>query len=310
MEEDEATQPGQLINYSLSYHLLQIASWQSRPSPVASPSSPTCILCNPEDASYAYELVATQQVIDPRRLGQTNSGLNDEDLADIFCILHPASTPAQNAAALTHKLAPQHTISTHSEVKIRERNGDPDHDPGTFVHAAQGVTSCDIGLRLSAALKDPSAGYRFGRNMQRCDIVLGQDDETKRVSNMHFRIYINEYDTIMLEDQSTNGTAVDGTMLRAKEKENGHKYRHMLTQGSIIILTMTPPEQDFRFIVRIPQREGESDTAYRQNLTNYFHRLQILNLDRQRRTRVPGVSPDQQEPVSYLLPMHYNGANM
>ena len=306
MEEDEATQPGQLINHSLSYHLVQIATWQNPPSPTTSPTFRTR---NFEGGSYAYEFVATQQVIDPRRLGQANSGLNDGDLADIFCILHPSSLPAHKAAALIRELAPQHTISTQGEVKIRERNGDSEHDPGTFELAAQGVTSCDIVLRLSATLKDPLGGYRFGRNMQRCDFVLGRDDEVKRVSNTHFRIYINEYGTIMLEDQSTNGTAVDGILLRAKDKENGRDYRHTLEQGSIIVLTMTPPEEDFRFIVRIPQRDEESEIAYRQNLTNYFHRLHNANLDRQRQNRVPGINPGQHEPVSYLLPMHYTDAD-
>jgi hypothetical protein len=293
MEEDEATQPGRLVHYSLSYNLLQIATWQQASTPV----SPASILRNHEDESYAYELIATQQVIDPRRLGQANSGLNSEDLADIFCILHPASLPAHKAAALIHELTPQHTISTQDGVKIRERNSDSENDPGTFELAAQGLTSCDIVLRLSANLKDTSGGYRFGRNKQLCDFVLGRIDEVKRVSNIHFRIYINEYGIIMLEDQSTNGTAVDGTLLRGKDKENGRDYRHTLEQGSFIVLTMTPPESDFRFIVRIPQRDEESEMAYRQNLTNYFHRIQNATLERQRQTRIPGVGPSH-EPVS------------
>ncbi|KAG0648048.1 Serine-kinase 1 [Hyphodiscus hymeniophilus] len=290
MEEDEATQTGQLVNYSLSYNLLQIATWQQD----AVPTSAASILRTPGSEPYAYELVATQQVIDPRRLGQANSGLNNEDLADIFCILHPSSLPAHKSAALIRELTPQHTISTQDGVKIRERDSNSENEPGTFELAAQGLTSCDIVLRLSAKLKNTSGGYLFGRNKQRCDFVLGRDDEVKRVSNIHFRIYINEYGTIMLEDQSTNGTAVDGILLRAKDKENGRDYRHTLEQGSIIVLTMTPPEEDFRFIVRIPQRDEESDMVYRQNLTNYFHRIQNANLERQRQTR--GIGPHPHEP--------------
>lgn len=293
MEEDEATQQGQLLHYSLSYHLLQIAAWQQVSAPLA-PILQASILRNHEDGSYAYELVATQQVIDPRRLGQANSGLNEQDLADIFCILHPTSLPACKAAALIREQAPHHTISTQSDVKIRERDGNSENDPGTCELSAQGLTSCDIVLRLSANLKDSLGGYRFGRNRQRCDFVLGRDDEVKRVSNIHFRIYINEYGTIMLEDQSTNGTAVDGVLLRAKDKENGRDYRHTLEQGSIIVLTMTPPEEDFRFIVRIPQRDEESEIAYRQNLTNYFHRIHNANLERQRQ--------NHHEPVSQTSP--------
>ena len=298
MEEDEATQPGQLNHYSLSYNLMQMATWQPPSTLSAIHGTPTSILRNEEDGAYAYELVATQQVIDPRRLGQANSGLSDKDLADIVCILHPASLPAHKAAALIREHAPQHTISNQSEVKIRERDGKSDQGAGTFELAAQGVTSCDIVLRLSAKLKDSLGGFKFGRNMQRCDFILGRDDEVKRVSNVHFRIYINEFGTIMLEDQSTNGTAVDGTLLRAKDKENGRDHKHTLGQGSIIILTMTPPEEDFRFFVRIPQRDEESEIAYRQNLTNYFHRINNAHLEGQRLTRLPGVGPGHHEPVS------------
>jgi hypothetical protein len=224
--------------------------------------------------------------------------LNDDDLSDIFCILHPASLPAHKAAALIREQAPNHTISTQSDVKIRERNGESDNDPGTFDRAAQAHTSCDIVLRLSANLKDSLGGYRFGRNKQRCDFLLGRDDEVKRISNVHFRIYINEYGTIMIEDQSTNGTAVDGFLLRAKEKENGRDYRHTLQQGAIIVLTMTPPEEDFRFIVRIPQRDEESEIAYHKNLTNYFHRIHNADLEKRRQMQAPGVGPGNHEPVS------------
>jgi hypothetical protein len=296
MEEDEATQPGQTPNISLDYHLQQVARYHQQ---LASPAPPRpAIFRDVGDDDYAHTFIATQQVIDPRRLGQENSGLDEIDLADIFCILHPSSIPAHKAAALIRELAPNHTISAQSDGKIREKNGESAQETGTFELAAQGVTSCDIVLRLSANLKDPAGGYRFGRNRQRCDFILGRDDEVKRISNTHFRIYINEYGIIMLEDQSTNGTAVDGNMLRAKDKENGKDYRHTLSQGSIIVLTMTPPEEDFRFIVRIPQRNEESEEAYRQNLTNYFHRIHQANLATQRQNRAAGVGNGNHEPVS------------
>ncbi len=273
-----------------------MASSQQQTPLLAVPDQSSSVWRNP-DETFAYDLVATQQFIDPRRLGQANSGLNDEDLADIFCILHPASLPAHKAAAHIRELTPEHTISTQNGVKIRERKSDTANDPETFELAAQGLTTCDIVLRLSANLKDFPGSYKFGRNKQRCDFVFGRDDEVKRISNVHFKIYINEYGTIMLEDMSTNGTAVDGTLLRAKDKENGRDYRHTLGQGSIIVLTMTPPEEDFRFIVRIPQRDDESEIAYRQNLTNYFHRIHNANQERQRRG--PGLGAH--EPVSHRI---------
>ncbi len=218
---------------------------------------------------------ATQIVVDPRRLGQANSGLNEDDLADICCILHPASIPAYEAAAHIHELNPDNTIITDRNVPVREKYNDAHTDIDTFELVAKGIDSYDLVLRLSANLKDGNAGFHFGRNPQRCDFLIGQKDKSRRISNIHFRIYINEHGTLMLEDQSTNGTAIDGTLLRGKEKENHIQYRHTIENGSIITLTMTPPEEDYKFHVRIPQRDTDADTnAYEENLTAWFLRNQ------------------------------------
>lgn len=266
------------------------------------PTQPgNCLLFTPLAYNYSYpitdqNLIATQIVLDPRKVGGSNSGLSDEDLADIFCILHPLSIPAYKAASLIHEISPQHTISSDKNVKIREKaeGPQPQHeDIGTFDLAERGITSCDIALRLSADLKNPLGGFLFGRNKSRCDIVLGKDEEVKRVSNIHFKIFINEFGIIMIEDQSTNGTVIDRTLLRAKEKENGKDYRRTLELGTIITLTMTPPEEDFRFLVRIPLRDEEVEEAYQQNLTNYFMRIRQIYDERQ--ARVGGANRD---PVS------------
>lgn len=270
---DEATQPGMLSSLSSLCSALA-CYYRGR-------------------LAYTGDVAATQRVLDPRRLGQNASDLSDEDLSDIFCILHPVSLPAIRAAALIHELTPEYTIMSEGNVNMREKEGDQE-DMGTFVLATQGIVSCDIALRLSANLKNPTGGFLFGRNQQRCDFLLGRDDQVKRVSNIHFRIYINEYGIIMLEDQSTNGTAVDGNLLRAKEKENGMEYKHTLEIGSRIILTMTPPEEDFRFIVRIPRRDDTSEIAYQQNLTNYFMRIQ--NTQAEKQARAGG-----REPVCFFL---------
>ncbi|RFU30040.1 hypothetical protein B7463_g6286, partial [Scytalidium lignicola] len=238
---------------------------------------------------------ATQLVIDPRRLGQGNSGLDDEDLADIFCLLHPYSAPARRVAAQIANNNPHNAISVESDVRIRERdNGDAN---AALELAAQGTDFCDIALRLSADLKDPVSGYRFGRNRQRCDFVMGQDQEIKRISNIHFRIYINEHGIIMLEDQSTNGTAVDGVLLRYKEKENGLDYKHTLQQGSTIVLTMTPPQEDYKFVVRIPQRDHASEMAYQDNLAAYYMRLNNIKLERHARAVAAGAG-ENREPLN------------
>lgn len=187
-------------------------------------------------------------------------------------------------------------------MKIRQKAEGPhlEHeDIGTFDLAAQGIHSCDIALRLSANLKNTAlGGFLFGRNKARCDIVLGQEDEVKRVSNIHFRIYINEYGVIMVEDQSTNGTVVDSVLLRAKDKENGRDYQHTLELGSMITLTMTPPEEDFRFIVRIPQRDDAAESAYNVNLTSYFFRQNHAQAEKRARLNGAGAA---RQPVSVML---------
>ncbi|RDW60205.1 hypothetical protein BP5796_11811 [Coleophoma crateriformis] len=218
------------------------------------------------------KLLATQIVIDPRRLGQHNSGLTDEDLTDVFCILHPASLPACRATAMIAEASPEHTLVPNSAaVKFKDNK----HRVDSFDLASNGIVSHDIALRLSAKLKDPRAGHCFGRNPARCDFVMGHADEVKRISNVHFRIFINEYGIIMLEDQSTNGTVVDKVILRGKDKENGGGYRHTLENGAIITLAMTPPQEDFRFIVRIPQRDETDAEAFRGRLTDYFMNMKL-----------------------------------
>jgi hypothetical protein len=267
MEEDEATQPGR-IPFSLV--------------PTKNTSADT----------YDPYFVATQLVIDPRRLGHHNSGLSDNDLTDIFCILHPASMPAYRAVAQIAQEAPEHTIGTTSE-RIKVRVGDNTEttlaEPGTFDLAVQGVTSRDIALRLSAKLKDPLGGFRFGRHPQRCDFIIGNHDAAKRISNVHFRIFITEHGVIMLEDQSTNGTVVEGQLLRAKDKENGHPYKHTLQQGSLIALIVTPPEENLKFVVRIPQREGMYEEIYEENLKKYFQNLNTVFQTREAQRAASGI---------------------
>ncbi|KAK0107536.1 hypothetical protein ONS96_003343 [Cadophora gregata f. sp. sojae] len=238
---------------------------------------------------------ATQLVTDPRRLGQPGSGLSNDQLSDIFCILHPATLPACRAAALIHEEAPENTIATDHHVKIREKSSSEDVINSSQL-AEDGLESCDIILRLSANLKDPMGGFQFGRNATRCDFVIGKNEVSRRISNIHFRIYINEYGIIMLEDQSTNGTAIDGTLLRGKEKENGHKFRHTLSQGAVITLTMTPPEEDYRFVVRIPYREGDIEDKYQQNLTVFF--LKMNNLRARHAARIAAGGGARRDPLN------------
>jgi predicted component of type VI protein secretion system len=186
-------------------------------------------------------------------------------------------------------------------VTIQENGKGAVRDVGASELEKQGLVPRDIALRLSTDLKDPIGGFHFGRNKQRCDIVIGQNDNSRRISNVHFRIYINEHRVLMLEDQSTNGTAVDGTLLRGKEKENGRDWRHTLEQGSVIVLTMTPPEEDYRFIVRIPQRDHESENVYQQNLNAFFLRMTNTQLENETRAAAANGTAKRQ-PVRWIFP--------
>ena len=280
MEEDasQPTQPGTFSSFALKY-------------PFASPKFlPSIQVYPPSDEQTQSDLdfEATQLIVDPRRLGNGGSGLSDEDLADIICILHPSSISAARAASLVHDQNPELTIARESDVRIREKNKGDFQDVDTFELAAMGLTPCDLVLRLSAKLKDPLGGFHFGRNRHRCDFLIGQDEESRRISNIHFRIYMNEHNVLMLEDQSTNGTAVDGVLLRGKEKENGHDYRHTLENGTVIVLTMIKPEIDYRFTVRIPRRELESETAYQQNLATHALLLNKIHNENAARAAAPG----------------------
>jgi hypothetical protein len=211
------------------------------------------------------------------------------------------------ATAEIAKDAPEHTISTTGvEIKLRGSNKSNYNGPNKSDLVAKGVPSRDIALRFSADLKQPLHGFCFGRNAQRCDFVIGNTDGAKRISNVHFRIYVKSGGVIMLEDQSTNGTLVEDVMLRGKDKENGALYKHVLQQGSLITLVMTPPEEDIKFVVRIPQREGEYERAYQQNLQDFFTRLDLYR--QQMVTKRPhptgGAGGDQvnaEGPVSQCL---------
>lgn len=113
----------------------------------------------------------------------------------------------------------------------------------------------------------------------------------------------------MLEDQSTNGTIVDDTLLHKKDKENG-RDQHTLALGSIITLTMTPPEQDFRFVVRIPQRDDDAERKYQENLTDYF--VRINRAQKEKRTRIlqargATAEPEPMKPVCIHVIRASNG---
>ncbi|KAL2808564.1 kinase-like domain-containing protein [Aspergillus granulosus] len=222
---------------------------------------------------------STQPCTDPRRAGLNNSGLGEQDLGDVICILHPSSPAALEAVAATARVAPWHILQQDVQ-----RGG-----------------SLDIALRLSSKVNNPNKGFCFGRTLGRSDILLAADATSRRISNTHFRIYLTDQSILMLEDVSTNGTIVDDFRLRKKEKDNSR----MLVHGSVIqVVNGENSKDEVKFVVRMPSRDGFNDT-YNKNLEEYIddHVLE----------RPGAVQPSRRLPSTHSLQswntfgMHWTG---
>ncbi|KAL4920782.1 hypothetical protein BDW62DRAFT_176224 [Aspergillus aurantiobrunneus] len=196
---------------------------------------------------------STQPYTDPRRENINNSGLLEEDLADVVCILHPSSPGALEAVAATARVAPWHILQKD-----------------VLEYGVSGTAALDIGLRLSSKVNDPARGFCFGRTLGRSDILLAADPTSRRISNTHFRIYLTDDCILMLEDVSTNGTIVDNCRLRKREKENSR----MLTNGSVIqVVNGDDPPNEVKFVVRMPNRDGFTD-LFAKNLQKHIDQAQ------------------------------------
>ncbi|KAK8213478.1 Protein kinase protein rad53 [Zalaria obscura] len=222
----------------------------------------------------------TQGVYDPRRQGRNNSGLSSTDVADVLCILHPCSPAAFHVVTKTAIRSPQHVLQNNGSGFY---DGDPSQKPAeeqeTFIldqdrqSSERRNHSYDLALRFSARTVNPGNGFLFGRNAALSDIVL-DTDSTKRVSNTHFRIYVNDQGVLMLQDLSTNGTLVDETHLKGKASRL--PQTRMLNPGSIIQILTAKDEELVKFIVRIPSRDGHVD-EYRDRLQAYMEKVAVAN---------------------------------
>ncbi|KAI0025508.1 hypothetical protein F4780DRAFT_337207 [Xylariomycetidae sp. FL0641] len=212
---------------------------------------------------------ATQNALDPRRIGKQNSGFSDEDISDIVCLLYPLTDCANREVQLiaSSPESSHFTVGRYS-ADVIEADLDREDDAQNFGRG-QGVGDHAIVLRLSCGVKNPQLGFTFGRNKSRCDICFALDPQ-RRLSNIHFRIYVNEHGCVLLQDQSTNGTVVDGKLLR---KKGGGQTQRMLESGSTFKIIMHQTASDLEFLVRIPRREGWLEDAYLANVDALQHRL-------------------------------------
>ncbi|KAI4925750.1 uncharacterized protein J4E92_006486 [Alternaria infectoria] len=217
---------------------------------------------------------ATQQVLDPRRLGRNNSGLNDGDIADVLVILHPATPTAIRIVEQTAQDRPEHVLFRNSLDSMSSSITDVEEQETFIINAPegrQGTSSragADLALRMSSAkrLKFKPLGFIFGRNHQSADVIFGQDSG-KRISNQHFRIYLNADGLLMLDDMSTNGTIVDDALLKCKDPR--FSKMRMLSSGSIICIQNSNDAEMIKFIVRVPSRVNYMD-RFRDNLRNFI----------------------------------------
>ena len=239
---------------------------------------------------------ATQPFFDPRRQG-TKSMLSEQDESDVLCILLPSSRPAVKAVDLVAEASPQHILQNHfiEEVPVLENDlvlepltstrQDSDHDNSQSELGTQSNDELrsshparDIALRMSSRIHNPCLGFVFGRNPQRCDLIISNDSSIK-LSNCHFRIFVNRHGVLMLEDTSMNGTFVDNVLLKrgqdGSDKRTANACARTLNAGAIIELPILsqPREETIRFIVRFPTRD-QAQEQYSQNIAAYLDYIQ------------------------------------
>jgi hypothetical protein len=75
----------------------------------------------------------------------------------------------------------------------------------------------------------------------------------------------------MLEDRSTNGTIVNEKLLKGNKDT-----KRMLNNGARIEILSHVGENDLKYLVRIPKREGDYAAAYQRNFREYMNRLEEL----------------------------------
>ncbi|KAF2463014.1 Pkinase-domain-containing protein [Lindgomyces ingoldianus] len=216
---------------------------------------------------------ATQQVLDPRRLGRNNSGLNEKDVADVLAILHPASPGAIKIVEDAAEHRPQHVLFRNPYDSFDDNITDIEEQETIIINRpgsseSKSRVGNDIALRMSSPIVQPNLGFVFGRNPRSTDILFGQDSG-KRISNQHFRIFLNNEGVLMLEDMSTNGTIVDDILLKSRDQRFS-KVR-MLASGSIICIHSTNEAEMIKFVVRIPSRVAYLD-RFQTNLENFLTR--------------------------------------
>ncbi|EXJ88657.1 CAMK protein kinase [Capronia coronata CBS 617.96] len=206
---------------------------------------------------------ATQPVDDPRKLGKNSSNVSEGDAIDVICLLHPTS-PAAFEAVKSNLLRGRAHILQNGDLE-----GLSEDD---ILFGPEFNQPRDIALRISSSVKDPKDGFRFGRASQQCDVLLTPYENDKLVSKIHFKIFVNNQGSLMLQDLSTNGTIVDDVHIAQKNRRGQTTLKPatiVLKHGSIISVVSGIDRQEVKLMVRIPTR-GDNEEAYEDNLRRYL----------------------------------------
>ena len=233
------------------------------------PPTETADDCENDGFSQLATQVATQQV--PRQ--QQGTSISIEDESDVICVLHPGSPASYKIVDHVAQSSPQHILQSEYLAQFNydrtQGLGTGDSDSESLLPPPLPPRNLDVALRLSSDLRDVSMGFVFGRAKDRCDIVIDLTERSKNISGLHFRIYLTQDGIIMLEDTSTNGTYVDGKLLRQKNKPDDEQQCRMLNQGTIVEILTQSQENNIKFIVSIPPRDNAED-QYGQKLAQYL----------------------------------------
>ncbi|QYS93715.1 FHA domain-containing protein [Trichoderma simmonsii] len=189
------------------------------------------------------------------------------DITDIICVLYPHSEIAGNEA--------QQLAMKGSPYIIAKK--DLEDYPSRFELDTTKYGDYAILLRLSSQTKNPAAGFVFGRHPYKCDFAF-VNDPLRRISNMHFRIYVNDYGMVMIEDMSTNGTFINKNLLTSPSKNQDKRpISQGLSSGDIISLRLPDDKSpdhknDLSFRVQIPHRDDEQEGTYTHRVGEYLAR--------------------------------------
>lgn len=190
--------------------------------------------------------------------------MSGNDAADIICVLHANSPMAARAVRATMLVAPEHILQNDDLDGVTEDDLE--------IYPELEKRTREIALRMDSTVKLPREGFRFGRNPQSCDILLTENPRDKLVSNVHFKIYVHEQGSLMIQDCSTNGTIVDEEILKSKDRGGrplAKPGKRVLRNGAIITVLVGPDRQEIKLMVRIPNRT-DYEGIYEEKLRRYL----------------------------------------